>query len=42
MGNLKTWWILGFERWGSLKPAEMMSGDGVKYMPLFAGIWLRK
>jgi hypothetical protein len=41
MGNMKTWWIFGFEYWGSLRPAEMTTAKGVRYIPLFLGLWLR-
>jgi hypothetical protein len=42
MGNMKTWWIFGFERWGDLRPAEMTTAKGVRYIPLFRGLWLRR
>lgn len=42
MGNMKFWWIFGFEWWGSLRPAEMKTARGDCYIPLFLGIWLRR
>ncbi len=39
MGNMKTWWIFGYEPWGNLRPASMTTKDGRKYIPLFWGIW---
>lgn len=39
MGHMRTWWIFGFERWGGLRPAMMMTKDGVKFVPLFLGLW---
>jgi hypothetical protein len=41
MGNMKTWWIFGYEPWGNLRPANMTTKDGRKYIPLFCGIWIK-
>ncbi len=41
MGHMKTWWIFGFEWWGGLRPAEMTTGKGKRYIPLLLGLWLR-
>lgn len=41
MGNIRTWWVFGFEWWGSLRPAEMITTDDRRYIPLFWGLWLR-
>jgi hypothetical protein len=42
MGNFKSWWIFGFERWGGLRPASVTTKKGVVFIPLFWGLWLRK
>ncbi len=42
MGHMKTWWVFGFERWGGLRPTEMITKKGVRYVPLFWGLWLRQ
>ena len=42
MGNMKTWWIFGFEWWGAMRPAQMVTGEGARYTPLFLGLWLRR
>ena len=41
MGFMKTWWIFGFERCGKLRPAEMETADGIRYVPLCYGLWLQ-
>lgn len=41
MGKMKIWWVLGFERWGGLKPFEMWEPDGKCFRPLVFGIWIR-
>jgi hypothetical protein len=41
MPEMKTWWIFGFQPWG-IRPAWMKTADGVRYIPLFLGIWIRK
>lgn len=40
MGNMKIFWIFGFERWGSLRPAQMMK-NGHVFIPLVLGLWIR-
>jgi hypothetical protein len=42
MGNMKFWWIFGFEWWGGLMPAEMTTAKGVRYVPLILGLWLKR
>jgi len=42
MGHMKAWWILGFEWWGKLRPAEMITAGGRRFVPLFWGLWLRQ
>ncbi len=42
MGHMNTWWIFGFEWWGGLKPTEMTTGKGVRYFPLFLGLWIKR
>ena len=42
MGNMKTFWIFGFERWGGLKPAEMQTVNGDRFIPVIFGLWIRK
>ncbi len=42
MGHMKTWWLFGFEWWGGLRPAEMTTKKGMRYVPLFWGLWLRQ
>ena len=42
MGNMKFWWIFGFEWWGGLMPAEMTTAKGVRYVPLALGLWLKR
>ena len=39
---MKFFWIFGFEWWGDLRPAEMRTSKGDRYVPLFFGIWLRR
>ena len=41
MGNMKTWWIFGFEWWGGLMPAKMWDPRGKCYTPLWWGFWVR-
>jgi hypothetical protein len=41
MGNLKTWFIFGYEKWGNLKPAYVCRDDGKCLKPLFFGVWIR-
>jgi hypothetical protein len=41
MGNMKTWFIFGFEKWGGLKPAYCIDNKGNKLKPLFWGIWIK-
>jgi len=38
---MKTYFF-GFEWWGSLRPAEMTTPQGVRYVPVLFGVWLRK
>ena len=42
MGHMKIWWIFGFERWGGLRPAEMTTRDGARYVPLCCGLWFHR
>lgn len=42
MGHMKTWWLFGYEWWGKLRPAEMITQKGVRYVPLLWGLWLRR
>jgi hypothetical protein len=42
MGNMKFFWLFGFEWWGSLRPAEMTTAKGVTYAPLFLGLWVKR
>jgi len=42
MGNMKTFFIFGYERWGGLRPDRMWTKDGRCYIPLFFGIWVSK
>lgn len=42
MGNMKRWFIFGFEWWGGLRPSEMTTADGKKLIPLILGIWIQK
>lgn len=39
MGNMKTWWIFGFEWWGGCKPFRMMKGNKV-FKPIILGLWI--
>jgi hypothetical protein len=41
MGNLKTWFIFGYEKWGKLKPAYCCTADGIYFKPLVSGLWIR-
>jgi hypothetical protein len=41
MGHMKTWWVFGFEWWGTMKPAGMTTAEGITYIPLFCGLWIR-
>lgn len=45
MGNFKSFWIFGFERWGGLRPAYMsknVGNDGKAWFkPLCFGLWIR-
>jgi len=41
MGNMKTFFIFGFERWGWLRPARMWQKDGRCFIPLIFGLWIR-
>ena len=41
MGHMKTWWIFGFERWGGLRPAEMTTATGTRYIPFILGLWIK-
>ena len=42
MGHMRTWWIFGYEWWYGLKPMNMRTKEGIKYIPLFLGIWIRQ
>jgi hypothetical protein len=42
MGNMKFFWLFGFEWWGGLRPAEMTTAKGVTYVPLFWGLWVKR
>lgn len=37
MGKMKTFWIFGFERWGSLRPAKMWTIDGRCFSSAYLG-----
>jgi hypothetical protein len=41
MGNLKIWFIFGFEKWGNLKPAYHVNDKGICFKPLCFGLWIR-
>ena len=41
MGNIKTWFIFGFEKWGGLNPAYAYNDDNKYMKPLFFGLWAR-
>lgn len=41
MGNMKIFWIFGFERWGDLRPAVCWMNDGRNFIPVIFGIWIR-
>jgi len=42
MGNIKILLgIIGYERWGGLRPAKMWTPDGACFVPLFYGLWIR-
>jgi hypothetical protein len=41
MGNMKTWWIFGFEPWGGLRPAKMWTAGGRCFRPVMWGLWIR-
>lgn len=41
MGNMKTWFIFGYEKWGGLKPSYCLSPDGKCLKPLFFGLWIK-
>lgn len=42
MGNLKTFGLVAFERWGGLRPACTWDSRGRCFVPLFGGIWVRR
>ena len=41
MGHMRTFGLLGFERWGGLRPAKMWTPDGRCFVPMFWGLWRR-
>jgi len=41
MGNMKTFWLFGFERWGGLRPAQMWTKGGRCFVPMCFGFWRR-
>jgi len=41
MSKMKTWWLIGYQRWGGLKPAAMWFPDGRCFRPLLLGVWIR-
>ena len=41
MGNMITFWFIGFEKWGNLRPEKMWHKDGRCFKPLIWGIWYR-
>lgn len=41
MGNLKIFWIFGYERWGGLRPAYCTLENGDKFKPWKFGIWIK-
>jgi hypothetical protein len=41
MGHMRTWFIFGYEPWGKLRPAYMITKTGIKYIPLAFGLWIR-
>ena len=36
------WWFFAFQWWGGLRPAEMTTPDGRRYVPLALGVWVRR
>lgn len=36
---MKFWWIFGFQWWGNMRPAAMVTKEGKMYIPWFLGIW---
>jgi hypothetical protein len=42
MGHMRTFWIFGFEWWGCMRPAQMTTADGRRFVPLFWGLWIRR
>ena len=41
MGNIKTFLIFGFEKWGTLKPICMYKDGKYYYKPVFLGLWIK-
>lgn len=41
MGNMKTFFVFGFERWGGLRPAKAWNKNGRCFVPVFLGVWIR-
>jgi hypothetical protein len=41
MGNMKVCGLIGFERWGNLRPAYMHTEDGRCFVPVCLGLWRR-
>jgi hypothetical protein len=43
MGHMRTFLggRLGFEWWGAMRPAEMTTAAGVRYIPILLGLWRR-
>ena len=43
MGRMKILWrLFGFEWWGGLRPAEMTTPNGWRFVPLLWGLWIRR
>lgn len=41
MGNFKSFWVFGFERWGKLKPDNVTINGKTRFIPLCFGLWIR-
>ena len=41
MGNMKTFLIIAYERWGGLRPECAWDKKGRCFVPVILGIWIR-